>query len=126
MRAYGYNRPLGMGTYPKGENGNYAVVEVVNFDRKQWVEEVGRHCFGYVHYAADVPTEELERYELVTPEMFVASKPKLPPENVIAKMARAYHDGDWDRLEKLFDVAERKGYDMEALDEAVGNMALAL
>lgn len=122
MRAYGYNRPLGMGTYPKG----FEVSDIVNFDRKQWVEEVGRHCFGYVEYAEDVPTEELGRYELVTPEMFEASKPKLPPENVIAKMARVYHENDWDKLEKLFDIAERKGYDMEALDEAVGNAALAL
>lgn len=122
MRAYGYNRPLGMGTYPK----SYEVLDIVNFDRKQWVEEVGRHCFGYVHYAADVPAEELERYELVTPEMFEAGKPKLPPENVIAKMARAYSAGDFERLEKMFDVAERKGYDMETLDEAVGNAALAL
>lgn len=122
MRAYGYNRPLGMGTYPKG----HEVVDVVNFDRKRRVDEVGRDCFGYVEYADDVPTEELERYELVTPEMFEASKPKLPPENVIARMARAYRENDWDRLEKMYDIAERKGYDMEALDEAVGSAALAL
>lgn len=126
MRAYGYNRPLGMGTYPKGEHGCYTVVEVVNFDRKQWVEEVGRECFGFVSYMHDVPTEELERYELVTPEMFEASRPKLPSENVVARMAQAYNAGDFERLEKMFDVAERKGYDMEALDEAVGSAALAL
>lgn len=122
MRAYGYNRPLGMGTYPKGELGNYAVVEVVNFPAKQWVEEVGRSCFGYVSYAADVPTEELERYELVTADMFEASKLKTPPENVMRKMAEAYLAGDFDRLEKMYDVAERNGYDMEATDALLGDM----
>lgn len=118
MRAYGYNRPLGMGTYPKG----YQVADVVNFDGKQRVEEVGRHCFGYVEYAEDVPTEELERYELVTAEMYEASKPKTPPENVMRKMARLYEAGDFDGLERMYDIAERKGYDMEATDALLGEM----
>lgn len=40
MRAYGYNRPLGMGCYPKG----YQFFETVNFEHgKRWVDEVGRH-----------------------------------------------------------------------------------
>ena len=120
MRAYGYNRPLGMGTYPKG----HEVLGVVNFDRKRRVDEVGRDCFGYVEYAEDVPTEELERYELITAEMFEASKPKTPPENVMRKMAELYLGGDFDRLEKMFDIAERKGYDMEATDALLGEMAL--
>lgn len=118
MRAYGYNRPLGMGTYPKG----HEVIDIVNFDCKQRVEEVGRDCFGYVEYAEDVPTEELERYELVTAEMYEASKPKTPPENVMRKMARLYEAGDFDGLEKMYDIAERKGYDMEATDALLGEM----
>lgn len=118
MRAYGYNRPLGMGTYPKG----HEVIDIVNFDRKQRVEEVGRDCFGYVEYAEDVPNEELERYELVTAEMFEASRPKTPPENVMRKMAEAYLADDFDKLEKMYDVAERKGYDMEATDALLGEM----
>ena len=118
MRAYGYNRPLGMGTYPKG----YDVADIVNFDCKRRVEEVGRDCFGYVEYAEDVPTEELERYELVTAEMFEASKPKTPPENVMRKMARLYEAGDFDGLEKMYDIAEGKGYDMEATDALLGEM----
>lgn len=122
MRAYGYNRPLGMGTYPKGEHGCYTVIEVVNFPAKQWVEEVGRECFGFVSYTHDVPTEELERYELVTAAMYEASRPKTPPENVMRKMAEAYLADDFDRLEKMFDVAERKGYDMEATDALLGEM----
>ena len=121
MRAYGYNRPLGMGTYPKG----HEVVEIVNYPYKRRVDEVGRDCFGYVEYAEDVPTEELERYELVTAEMFEASKPKTPPENVMARMAAVYKEGDFERLGKMFDVAERKGYDMEATDALLGEMVRA-
>ena len=118
MRAYGYNRPLGMGTYPKG----HEVADIVNFPCKQWVEEVSRSCFGYVEYTDDVPTEELERYELVTPEMFEASRPKVPPENVMLKMAEAYRECDWDKLDWMCKVAEQSGYDMEATDAALGKL----
>lgn len=118
MRAYGYNRPLGMGTYPKG----YEVIRIVNFDRKKLVEGVGRKCFGYVEYAEDVPTEELERYELITAEMFEASMPKTPPMNVMRKMVEAYLADDFDKLEKMYDIAERNGYDMTATDALLGEM----
>lgn len=119
MRAYGYNRPLGMGTYPKG----YGFVELVNFDHgKQWVEEVGRSCFGYVDFTDDVPEDMLAAYELVSAEMYEASRPKTPPENVMRKMARLYEAGDFDGLEKMYDIAERKGYDMEATDALLGEM----
>lgn len=121
MRAYGYNRPLGMGTYPKGNE----VADIVNFPAKQWVEEVGRDCFGYVEYDENVPTEELERYELVTPEMFEAGKPKVPPMNVMLKMAEVYRVGNFERLEKMYDIAERKGYDLEATDAALGELVRA-
>jgi hypothetical protein len=95
---------------------------VVNFDFKQRVEEVGRDCFGYVEYMHDVPDEELRRYELVTAAMYEASRPKLPPENVMRRMAQVYMAGDFDRLERMYDVAERNGYDMEATDAKLGEM----
>ena len=120
MRAYGYNRPLGMGTYPKG----YKFVEIVNFPCKQWVEEVERECFGYVWFIEDVPTDMLEAYELITSEMHEKSKPKTPPENVMRKMVKVYRDGDMDELGRMYDVAERKGYDMEATDSLLAQMLL--
>ena len=122
MRAYGYNRPLSIGTYPKG----YEVADIVNFDCKQWVEEVERDCFGYVEYAGDVPTGELERYELVTPEMHEASKPKVPSASVMAKMAEAYRECDWDKLDWMCKVAEQSGYDMEATDDLLGKLVHAV
>ena len=119
MRAYGYNRPLGMGCYPKG----YQFFEIVNFEHgKQWVEEVGKSCFGYIDFTEDVPEDMLMAYELVTAEMHEASKPKTPPENVMRRMAEAYRAGDFDKLEKMYDIAERNGYDMEATDALLGQM----
>lgn len=118
-RAYSYNRPLGMGAYPKG----YAVADIVNFGYgKQFCDQVGRSCFGYIDFLEDVPTEELERYELVTPEMFEASKQKVPPMNVMFKMAEVYRAGNFEGLEKMYGTAERKGYDMEATDAALGEL----
>lgn len=119
MRAYGYNRPLGMGCYPKG----FGFSEIVNFRHgKQWINEVGKSCFGYIDFAEDVPEDLLRAYELVTPEMFEASKPKVPPANIMRKMAEAYRDGDSERLEKMYGYAERKGYDLEATDAALGEL----
>lgn len=122
MRAYGYNRPLCMGTYPKG----YEVTDIVNFPCKQWVEEVGRSCFGYVEYAGDVPTVELERYELVTPEMHEESKPKMPPTHIMSKMCYLYKAGNFDKLEKMYDVAEQSGYDIEATDSLLSKLVHAV
>ena len=119
MRAYGYNRPLGMGTYPKG----FRFSELVNFEHgKQWVDDVGRSCFGYIDFAEGVPQDNLEAYELVTPEMYKASKHKTPPENVMRKMADAYRNCDWDKLDWMCKVAEQSGYDMEATDALLGEM----
>lgn len=113
MRAYGYNRPLGMGCYPKG----YAFEELVNFEHgKQWVEEVGKSCFGYVEFTEDVPEDVLRAYELVTPKMYEDSEPKYPPEAVMRKMMRLFLAEDYDALEKMYDIAEGNGYDVEAID----------
>jgi hypothetical protein len=119
MKAYSYNRPLGMGTYPKG----YEFAEMVNFEGgKQWVEEVGRDCFGYIEFVGDVPESALESYELVTADMYEASRPKVPPMHVMSKMCYLYKASDFDKLEKMYDAAEREGYDLEATDALLGEL----
>lgn len=115
MKAYSYNRPVSIGTYPSG----YSVAEIVNFDSKQYVEEVGKDCWGYVEFSESVPRHELESYELVTEEMYQASKPNIPSDSVIRKMARLCAEGQYEELERLCSIAERKGYDMEAINNAV-------
>lgn len=105
-----------MGTYPK----DYEVAEIVNFDHKQRVGEVGRDCFGYVDFAEGVPEDILKAYELITAEMYEASRPKVPPTHVMAKMAYLYKAGELGKLERMYELCERKGYDLEATDAALG------
>ena len=123
MRAYGYNSPLSMGTYPKG----YGFTEIINFHHgKRWVEEVGKSCFGYIDFTEKVPDDVLSSYELITAEMHEASKPKVPPTHIMSKMCYLYKAGNFDKLEKMYEVAERKGYDMEATDDLLSKLVYAV
>lgn len=111
MKAYSVHRPLGMGTYPK----NHEVVELVNFDKLTWIEEIQRYAFGYVVFAQDVPQCDLDAYELYTP--IEASEDF---KRALEAITRAYRMGmSEDRIDKMFIVADRKGIDIEKLWEAV-------
>ena len=121
MRAYSLNRPVGMGTYPKPENGDW---EITNFGEYRFVEEIGKRAWGYVDYENDMPTCELERFEMVTAEM--CAKPELPPENVMRMMFDLYKAEQWERFMKHVDKVERKGYDMEAVDDRLGEMLMGV
>lgn len=61
MRAYSLMRPVFIGTYPSA----YRVNEIVNFDRRTFVEEIGREAWGYVDFAEDVPEKDLSAYEMM-------------------------------------------------------------
>ena len=63
---YSVYRPLTPGSIPN----NKRIVNVVNFDEKKYVEEIGRSAYGYVEAAA--PIRDYEDYELVI------AKPKFP------------------------------------------------
>lgn len=66
MRSYAIHRPIGPFTWPSEHADK--VAEIVNWDERRYVEEVGRWAFGYIDWAEDVPMEDLRRYELmVTP-----------------------------------------------------------
>lgn len=117
MRAYSLNRPVGMGTYPKPAEGDW---EIENYGGRVYVDEIRRYAWGHVDYEADMAAEELDRYEMVTAEMCAA--PKLPPEDVMRKMARLLADGDDDKAIKMFEKAEAKGFDGEAMDVELGRL----
>lgn len=63
---YSVYRPLTPGSI----QNNKRIVNVVNFDEKKYVEEIGRSAYGYVEAAA--PIRDYEDYELVI------AKPKFP------------------------------------------------
>lgn len=56
---YSVSRPLTPGSIPN----NKRVVNVVNFDERKYVEEIGRSAYGYVE--ASSPIRDYEDYELV-------------------------------------------------------------
>ena len=60
-RYYSTQRPVSIGTYPC-EN---LAVEIVNFESRQYVEEIGRQAWGYVDYAVDLIPEVAASYEMV-------------------------------------------------------------
>lgn len=60
-RYYSTQRPVCPGTYPC-EN---LVVKIVNFENRQYVEEIDRQAWGYVDYAVDLIPEVAASYEMV-------------------------------------------------------------
>lgn len=63
---YSVNRPLTPGSIPN----NKRVINVVNFDEKKYVDEIGRTAYGYVEASSLI--RDYEDYELVI------AKPKFP------------------------------------------------
>lgn len=101
MRAYSIYRPVSIGTYPKG----YEVEAIANYDRRMFVEAIGRNAWGHIDFAEDVPSEVLERYELVT---------ERPADDrllsVSRAVCRALERGDEERAGDIADAAlERFG-----------------
>ena len=67
-RYYSTQRPIAPGAYPKPEKhavlGN-EVLEIVNFDNKEYVEEIDRNAWGYIEYEKPLGHFDVINYELV-------------------------------------------------------------
>ena len=62
MRYYSTQRPVAPGGYPgKG----YVVEEIVNFDKRQFCEEIGREAWGYIDFDGEISEKDCSDYELV-------------------------------------------------------------
>lgn len=59
VRYYSVYRPLTPGSIPN----NKRIVNVVNFDEKKYVEEIGRSAYGYIEAVS--PIRDYEDYDLV-------------------------------------------------------------
>lgn len=114
MRAYAIHRPIGPFTWPSEHRDK--VVEIVNFDKRMPVEELGgRWAFGYIDFREDVPREDLARYELEVPK---------ERDEFLEKVARivALHieRGQFERAERDLELARDKyGYDHETVMDLV-------
>lgn len=60
-RYYSTMRPVMPGGFPKRQE----VMEIRNFDNREYVEEIGRDAWGYIEYAEPITEKEAEEYELV-------------------------------------------------------------
>lgn len=59
-KYYSIMRPFGIGTCPKR-----GLIDVENFDRREFVKEIGRKAWGYALYNRELTEEEVRDYELV-------------------------------------------------------------
>ena len=65
MRICSTQRPIAPGTFPARPRP----VEIVNFDRREYVAQIGRAAWGYLVYGPEQPTaEQLRNYELTEQE----------------------------------------------------------
>lgn len=60
MRYYSILRPVSIGTYPRS-----GVMEIKNFNRREYVPEIGREAWGYIDYSRKLTEKEAASYELV-------------------------------------------------------------
>jgi len=112
MRVWSTHRPISIGTYPK----EYVVVDIRNFNRREWVEEIRNYAWGYIDYEQDLPKSEQDHYDL-RPER--KENPKL--EQAARALAKALHSGDMGRTTKILERAYVKGLiedDEELVKEA--------
>lgn len=117
MRAYSVSRPVDIGTYPK----DYEVADIVNFDTRRLVAEIGRDAWGYIDFFDRVPQEVLERFELVSPDYL----PELPED--VLRVGRAIAGlllrDEHERVKKATQKALEAGFDPEQLADAVRKAA---
>ncbi len=63
MKYYSTQRPVTPGSYPKPEGNK--VLEIVNYDSRQYVPQIGREAWGYIVYESRITDKEAADYELV-------------------------------------------------------------
>ena len=63
MKYYSTQRPVMPGSFPKPEGNK--ILEIVNFDGKQYVPKIGRDAWGYIEYREPLTEKEAADYELV-------------------------------------------------------------
>lgn len=104
MRVWSTHRPVSIGTYPR----EYGVKDVHNFNRREWVPEIGNYAWGYIDYEKDIPKEEQDHYDL-RPEIKV--NPKL--EQAAKAMAQALLKSDMSKISKILE----KAYEMCLIED---------
>ncbi|MFQ7868413.1 hypothetical protein DXC27_19655 [Ruminococcus sp. OM08-7] len=66
-KYYSVIRPISIGTIP-----DCTIREVVNFNQRQYVEEIMRQAWGYFLTPDEIPEEKLQAYSLVSADTAVS------------------------------------------------------
>ena len=66
-KYYSVIRPISIGTIP-----DCTIQEVVNFNQRQYVEEIMRQAWGYFLTPDEIPEEKLQAYSLVSADVAVS------------------------------------------------------
>ena len=67
-KYYSVIRPISIGTIP-----DCTIREVVNFNQRQYVEEIMRQAWGYFLTPDEIPEEKLQAYSLVSADAAVSN-----------------------------------------------------
>lgn len=62
MKYYSTQRPVTPGSFPKPKDN--PVLNIVNFDEKTFVPEIGCKAWGYVEYEKPLTQQEIKNYEM--------------------------------------------------------------
>lgn len=76
MKYYSTQRPVAPGTFPKPDGNK--VLEIVNFDERQYCREAGRDCWGYIEYEKPLTEKQAMDYELVRDVCFIHNHAATP------------------------------------------------
>ena len=100
FKYYSTQRPVDIGTFPKTENGP---VHIVNFDKREYVENASFRAWGFLAYDAPLTVKQLENYELRpvsgNPDNIMVSPYQLEAQlDVIGKWEKAKRIADVERI----------------------------
>lgn len=63
VRYYSILRYVGLGTYPLIDG--YMVLNIKNYDKRKYIEKIGRMAWGYIEYSQELPELVAKNYGLV-------------------------------------------------------------
>lgn len=96
-KYYSTQRPVDIGTFPKTENGP---AKIVNFDKREEVENGRFRAWGYLLYAAPLTQKQMDDYELrAAPRN--PDQMRLTPEQLEAQLQVV---GKWEQSKRIPDV----------------------
>ena len=65
MRYYSTLRPISIGCFPHG----HKVTEICNFQKREFVEKIGRDAWGFIEFADNLTEKEADQYDLIPEEL---------------------------------------------------------